>query len=89
VTRTNRQGRTSVGFSFGPAAGARTVTASATIARGSVTVRCAGGLPVTSTDPAGAPGAVDAKGAAALGGLGLAVLLWVGWVWRSRRPSVA
>jgi LPXTG-site transpeptidase (sortase) family protein len=50
-TVTNRRGRTSVNLSFGPAAGSRTVRASVTVTSPSITVRCAGGLPRTSTRP--------------------------------------
>jgi LPXTG-site transpeptidase (sortase) family protein len=50
-TVTNKQGQTGVSLTFGPVAGARTVTASASRVSPSVTVRCAGGLPRTATLP--------------------------------------
>ena len=50
-TITNRRGNTSVTLSFGPAAGPRTVRASVTVTSPSITIRCAGGLPRTSTRP--------------------------------------
>jgi LPXTG-site transpeptidase (sortase) family protein len=50
-TTTNRKGVTGVTLSFGPVAGARTVTATVTVSSPSVTVRCAGGLPRTATLP--------------------------------------
>jgi hypothetical protein len=57
-TRTNRRGRTSTRLIFGPTAGARTIEAS--LAAGDstarITVRCAGGLPETFPDLAGAAG---------------------------------
>jgi hypothetical protein len=87
VTTTNASGQTSVVLSFGPAAGARTVTARATISSASTTVACSGGLPATSANlPAGQP-AGDTSGGLAAGGLGLALLAWVGWVWRSKRTT--
>ncbi len=56
-TVTNKQGKTGVSLAFGPVAGARTVTASASRVSPSVTVRCAGGLPRTAPVPP--PGFVD------------------------------
>lgn len=50
-TVTDRRGRTSIRVSFGPVAGARRVTASASNVSPSVTVRCAGGLPRTAPVP--------------------------------------
>jgi len=50
-TVTDRRGRTAVSLSFGPVAGARTVRAAVTVTSPSITVRCAGGLPQTSTRP--------------------------------------
>jgi LPXTG-site transpeptidase (sortase) family protein len=50
-TVTNRQGKTSVSLSFGPVAGARKVRANVAGVSPSITVRCAGGLPKTSTRP--------------------------------------
>jgi LPXTG-site transpeptidase (sortase) family protein len=50
-TTTNRRGRTSVTLSFGPAAGRRTVSATAGVTSPTISVRCAGGLPQTSTRP--------------------------------------
>ena len=52
-TTTNSQGKTTVTLIFGPAAGSRSVVASAAKAKASISVRCAGGLPATSTDPVG------------------------------------
>jgi LPXTG-site transpeptidase (sortase) family protein len=62
-TITNRKGKTSVSLSFGPLAGARTVAASVAGVSPSISVRCAGGLPETSTRPpageaTGAPAAL-------------------------------
>lgn len=50
-TVTNRRGRTSVRLSFGPSAGPRTIQGRAGTSSSAVTVRCAGGLPRTSTRP--------------------------------------
>jgi LPXTG-site transpeptidase (sortase) family protein len=50
-TVTDRRGRTGVTLSFGPAAGSRTVRASANVTSPSITVRCAGGLPKTAARP--------------------------------------
>lgn len=67
-TISNGRGRTSVGVSFGPVAGPRTIRASIAGGAPTVTVRCAGGLPrtsplpPTSTDPTTDPDA--AAGAA-------------------------
>ena len=47
-TVTNRNGRTGTTLSFGPVAGPRTVTATATRSSAKITIRCAGGLPPTS-----------------------------------------
>ena len=51
TTITNDKGKTSVRVIFGPAAGPRTVRASAAGTSPSITVRCSGGLPKTSTRP--------------------------------------
>jgi LPXTG-site transpeptidase (sortase) family protein len=50
-TITNNKGRASVLLSFGPVAGKRVVQASAFGSSPRITVRCAGGLPRTSTVP--------------------------------------
>lgn len=50
-TVTDRRGRTSVTLSFGLVAGPRTVRAGVTVSSPTITVRCAGGLPATSTRP--------------------------------------
>jgi LPXTG-site transpeptidase (sortase) family protein len=50
-TVTDRRGRTSVTLRFGPVAGPRTVRAAVTVSSPSITVRCAGGLPRSSTRP--------------------------------------
>jgi LPXTG-site transpeptidase (sortase) family protein len=47
-TLTDRRGRTSVTLTFGPAEGRRTISASAGNTSPTISVRCAGGLPVTS-----------------------------------------
>ena len=53
-TLTNAKGKTSVTLTFGPAAGPRVIRASAAGSSPTITVRCAGGLPKTSTvAPAG------------------------------------
>ena len=54
-TTTDARGRTSISVSFGPVAGARRVTASASIVSPTIEVRCAGGLPATlAVGPGGA-----------------------------------
>lgn len=60
-TVTNDRGKTSVRLIFGPAAGPRTVQASAGGSSPTIRVRCSGGLPKTSVRPAH-PTAVDAGG---------------------------
>ena len=60
-TVTNDRGKTSVRLIFGPAAGPRTVQASAGGSSPTIRVRCSGGLPRTSVRPAD-PAAVDAGG---------------------------
>ncbi len=50
-TITNKNGKTSVTLTFGPAAGPRVVRASIAGGSPTITVRCAGGLPRTSTVP--------------------------------------
>lgn len=50
-TITNERGKTSVNISFGPAAGPRVIRATAGGSAPTITVRCSGGLPKTSTVP--------------------------------------
>jgi sortase A len=60
-TITNDRGKTNVRLIFGPAAGRRTVQASAGGSSPTIRVRCSGGLPKTSVRPV-APGGSDAGG---------------------------
>lgn len=71
-TSTDKKGKTSVTLTFGPAAGTRRIRATAAQESDAIVIRCAGGLPVTSTD---VPGEVDPATDASVPAPALAVLL--------------